>query len=802
MIKSIANWLVEKRNPITLASIILMIVFASGISKIGFNGDFRHMFGEDNSDLMTLDTIESKFLQADNVVFLIKPANDKVFTKETLVLVQELTNKLWQTPYSIRVDSLTSYNKSSSADDTFTVEPLVEDANLLTEDDIRSIQQFAHQDAYLKKGLVSEAENVTAMVVTFALPTDPVNRLPAVTEAVHYLEGIQADLEKQNPGMEVHFMGGPSLEASMVSVVKEDLRFLIPLTIVVTFVTLGFILRSAVAVLGTILIIIVSNTLAMGIAGWLGFNLTPTSLMAPIMIMILAIADSVHLITSYIVYFRQGMSKIDAMKRSIETGFIAIILTSVTTMFGFISMNFNSSPAFQDFGNITVIGVTIALIYTFIFLPGLVLFFPMQPTQKPIEMTALMEKWARVVIKHPRTIVWINLIAVVITCSFIPRNELNDNIIEYFDDSTPLAKAVDFADKHLSGFQYIIFSLESKQEGGANDPAFMAKVDQFSEWLRAQESVVNVFSYIEIAKMLNKAMHNDDEAFKVIPESKELASQYMLLYEMSLPAGNDLTRDLDADRSSVRLMINLGTITNNRLIELNHQAQAWWEKNAPEYAYTGGGSRSLMFANIGSIIVQDQLGSSVFSFMAITLTIIIGLRSWKYGLISLVPNVFPAAMVYGAWGYFVGEVNQAAAITFSITLGLVVDDTIHFLSKYMKAREYGKTPDEAVFYCFSSTGTALFTTSAALVSGQLVLMFSSFVPNQTMAIMMSAIIVMALVLDFALLPAMLLLIDRKSEAKASAKIAIQSHLADFDVAAPLGAKGAAVMGMEKTKVGV
>lgn len=799
MLKSFANLLVEKRNSITLLTLLVVIAAAVGIFKIGFNGDFRHMFGQNNSDLITLDKIETTYLQADNVVFLIKPTEGTVFTKKTLVLVQELTDKLWKTPSSIRVDSLTSYNRSSSVDDTFTVEPLVADAHTLTEEDIRSIQNFARQDAYLKKGLVSEAEDVTAMVVTFALPSDPINRLPAVTEAVRYLEGLQAELQAQNPGMEVHFMGGPSLEVSMVDVVKNDLRFLIPLTVFVTFFTLGFILRSAVAVLGTVLVIMLSNILAMGIAGWLGFNLTPTSLMAPIMIMILAIADSVHLITSFIVYYRQGMSKIDAMKHSVEVSFMAITLTSVTTLFGFLSMNFNSSPAFQDFGNITCIGVVVAYILTFTFLPGLVLLFPMQPAQKPINLTGLMEKWARLVITYPRRIIWINLVAVVIACSFIPQNELNDNIIEYFDDSTPLSKAVDFADKHLSGFQYIIFSLDSKEEGGANDPAFMKKVDEFTEWLRSEDNVVNVFSYVEIAKMLNKSMHNDDEAYKVIPESKELAAQYMFLYEMSLPAGNDLTRDLSSDRSSVRLMINLSNVTNNRLLELNELAQAWWQKNAPEYDFVGGGSRSLMFANIGHIIVRDQLGSSAFTFIAITLSIIVGLRSLKYGLISLVPNVFPAAVVYGLWGYFVGEVNQSAAITFSITLGLVVDDTIHFLSKYMMARRYGKTPDEAVFYCFSSAGTALFVTSAALVSGQLVLMFSSFVPNQTMAIMMSAIIVAALVLDFALLPAMLLLIDRRSEAKVSAKEAIQKHWADFDVAAPATAEAHVSTGLEKSK---
>lgn len=800
MFKSIGDWLVEKRNLVTFLSILSIIFLASGLPKIGFNGDFRHMFGANNPDLLTLDKIESTYLQADNVVFLVKPADNQVFTKENLILVQELTEKLWKTPASIRVDSLTGYNKSSSADDTFTVEPLVEDAKQLTDADIQAIKEFASKDAFLKRGLVSEAENVTAMIVTFALPTDPVKRLPAVTEAVRYLEGIQADLEKQYPGIEVHVMGGPTLETSMVQVVKDDLGLLIPLTVLITFVTLGVLLRSPVAVFGTIILIIVSNVAAMGIAGWIGYSLTPTSLMAPIMIMILSIADSVHMISAYIINFRQGMSKIKAMKYSLETGLLPMIITTVTNIIGYISMNFSSSPAFRDFGNIACIGMVVALIFTFTLLPGIVLLFPMEPSSKPIELTRLMEKWARFALTYPKRILWSTLVFVAVSCSFIPLNELNDNIIEYFDDSTPLSKAVDFADKHLSGFQYIIFSLDSKQEDGVNDPAFMKKVDQFSEWLRAQPNVVNAFSYVEIAKMLNKSMHNDDEAYKVVPESKELAAQYMLLYEMSLPAGNDLTRDLSSDRSSVRLMINLGTVANKRLLELNKQAQEWWETNAPEYDYVGGGSRSLMFANIGSIIVHEQLGGGAFTIFCITVFIILGIRSVKYGLLSLIPNVFPAAVVYGLWGYFIGEVNQAAAITFSITLGLVVDDSVHFFSKYLRAREYGKTPEEAVYYCFSSAGSAAFVTSCSLISGQLVLMFSSFVPNQTMAIMMSGIIGMAMVLEFLLTPTILVTIDRKLEAKRSAKQAIQSHFTDFDVAAPVTAEASVAAGLEKSKV--
>lgn len=781
MSKSIASWLVDNRKLMLVFSTITMLFAAVGISKIGFNGDFRHMFGEENHDLLTLDSIEAEYLQADNVVFLIKPSNNKVFDKGTLEIVQDLTDVLWETPSSIRVDSVTSYQRSSSEDDTFTVEPLVEDAYKLTDDDIQSIQEFANQDAYLKKGLVSSAENVTSLIVTLALPTDPVKRLPAVLEMVEYLNGVQADLIKNNPGMEVHFMGGPSLEASMVDVVKDDLAFLMPLTVVISFLVLGLLLRSGTSVLGTIFIIIVSNVLTMGATGWMGYSLTPTSMMAPIMVLILAMADSVHVLTQYIVAFRQGNTKEDAMKISLESNMVPILLTSVTTAVGFLGMNFSESPAFHDFGNITAMGVLFAFMYTCTYLPGIVLAFPMEPNEKPLKLTPFMEGWARLVIKFQKTILWGSAITIPVICSFIPQNELNDNIIEYFDDSMPLSTAVSFANEHLSGFQYILFSLDSKVEGGANEPAFLQKTDDFSEWLRNQDDISHVFSYVDIMMNLNQAMHNDEEAYKIVPESRELAAQYLLLYEMSLPAGNDLTRDVNADRSAVRLMVSLNTVANKRLTALDQAAQQWWKDNASEYDYKGGGSRSLMFANIGQIIVMDMLVGSSVALVIITLIILLGINSFKYGVISLVPNIFPAAVVYGFWGMLVGEVNQAAAMCFSISLGLVVDDTVHFLTKYIKARKYGKTSEESVYYAFSTAGAALLVTSLAIISGQLVMLSSSFVPNQTTAIMLSSILGFALILDFCLLPPVLMMIDKKREAQAAVRKEMEDQFSEKEV---------------------
>ena len=786
MTKKIAHWLITNRNILVVLSMVVIAACGLGIDKLGFNGDFKHMFGAENRDLLNLQDIENTYLQADNVIVLIKPADtDTVFEKNTLLLVEELTDRLWETPASIRVDSLSNYNRSHSEDDTFYVDPLIESAEAITDVGIQAIRDYAQTDAYLKKGLVSENEKVTSMIVTLALPDDPITRLPKVTEMVDFLDALTAEMEAKYPGLEMHFMGGPSMEAAMVDIASNDLNYLMPVTVFVCFAVLGVLLRSGTAVLGTVFLIITANVMTMGLAGWMGFQLTPTSMMAPLMVMILAMADSIHVLTQYIQYFRQGMTKVEAMTESVASNMVAILLTSITTAIGFLGMNFSESPTFHDFGNITAMGVLYAFLLTLTLLPGVILWFPMKTTVKPLALTPFMEKYADFVIKNSRPLIWVFALAVPAVCAFIPMNELNDDIVAYFDEKVPFRKSVDFANEHLSGFQYILYSLDNKEEGAVNDTDYLKKVDAFSDWLREQPYVSHVFSYVDIMQNLNKAMHNDDDAFDTVPESRELASQYLFLYEMSLPAGHDLTRDLNSSRSASRLMVSLNTMTNQDLIDLDLRAQQWLRDNAPELE-TPGGSRSLMFANLGLSIVTSMISGSIFAMGAITIVILIGIRSLRYGLISLIPNVLPAACVYGAWGFFVGEVNQAAAMVFSMSIGLVVDDTVHFLAKYLKALKSGKSAEDAIRYAFTSAGSALLVTSLAISSGQAVMALSSFNPNTTMAVMLVSILLFALVLDFMLLPPLLLMFDKKKDKVMSAvggkQIADNTNDIEIDVA--------------------
>jgi len=348
----------------------------------------------------------------------------------------------------------------------------------------------------------------------------------------------------------------------------------------------------------------------------------------------------------------------------------------------------------------------------------------------------------------------------------IPLNDLNDIFVNYFDESIEFRRDTDFTTENLTGTYTIAYSLDSGQKEGVSKPEFLAQVEKFSRWYETQNEVLHVSTITDTFKRLNKNMHGDDESYYKLPENRELAAQYLLLYEMSLPYGLDLNNQIDVAKQSTKVNVILKTISSNELLALEKRANDWMKNNTPDIV-TDGASPSIMFAHIGKRNIISMLSGTTIALVLISLVLVIALKSFKYGLISLIPNLFPAGVAFGIWGLVVGEVGLALSIVTAMTLGIVVDDTIHFMSKYIRARkEKGLGTHEAVRYAFKNVGVALWVTSAVLISGFMILAQSNFELNSGMGLMTSIIIGVALVLDFLLLPPLLMAID--SDKKKSA----------------------------------
>jgi len=499
----------------------------------------------------------------------------------------------------------------------------------------------------------------------------------------------------------------------------------------------------------------------MGIAGWLGFYLTGPSSSAPTMIMTLAVADCIHILTSMFYEMRHGSDKETAIEKSLKLNLQPIFLTSITTAVGFLSMNFSDSPPFRDLGNLVAMGVMFAFLFSVTIFPALLSILPIRTKLNKASDNDPMTSIARFVITRRRLLLPLLSGIIILTTLFIPNNELNDNFVEYFDDSVAYRVSTDFMQENLSGMTLLEISVEAGESNGVNNPAYLHALDAFSEWLRLQPETDHVNSITDTLKRLNKNMHGDNPNWYKLPTNKEMAAQYLLLYEMSLPYGLDLNNQLNVDKSSTKIVGTFKNLTSNEMITLEERVNNWFATNAKQYNVVVA-SPSLMFAHIGQRSINSMLIGTTAALVIISLMLGFALRSWKFGVISLLPNLIPAGVAFGVWGLVDGQIGLSLSVVIGMTLGIVVDDTVHFLSKYLHARrDREATPEAAVTYAFGHVGSALWITTLVLVAGFAVLAQSSFSLNADMGLLTAITIFIALIVDFLFLPPLLMAIERK-----------------------------------------
>ena len=759
MAKSYAEWLIRWRYLILIATVVLVVAAAGGLRFITFKTDYRVFFSADNPQLKAFEELQDTYTKTDNVMFVLAPKDGQVFSRETLASVADLTEASWQIPYSLRVDSITNYQHTSAEGDDLIVADLAADPQQLDTDDFQAIRDIALNEPLLINRLISENGQVTAVNVTIQLPDEGTGK--EVPEITAFARDLVKKLETGNPNMDVYLTGMVIMNNSFPEVSIHDQQTLIPIMFGVVLLTLVLLLHSFTAMLATFIVIIFSIITAMGLAGWMGIALTPPSASSPTIILTLAVADCVHVLVTLLHGMRHGLEKNAAVIDSLRVNIQPVFLTSLTTIIGFLSMNFSDAPPFRDLGNIVAMGVAAAFVFSVTFLPALVSILPVRVKPGIERNTRFVDLFADFVISYRNYLFWGMGVLVLTLVSFLPRNELNDEFIKYFDETVSFRTDTEFATENITGIYTIEYSLSEGNSGGINEPAFLQDVERFAQWFRQQPHVLHVNSLTDIMKRLNKNMHGDDPEYYRLPGERNLAAQYLLLYEMSLPYGLDLNNQIDISKSATRLTVSLETVSSNELLSIEAQAQQWLHDNAP-YMKSNGASPSVMFAYIGQRNIHSMLTGTSVALVLISLVLIFALRSLKIGLISLVPNIAPAAMGFGLWGLLYGQVGLGLSIVAGLTLGIVVDDTVHFLSKYLRARrEQGLSSEDAVRYAFHTVGIALLVTTLVLVAGFMVLTQSAFKLNSDMGLLTAITIALALAADFFFLPPLLMKLDKK-----------------------------------------
>lgn len=758
MIESYTRWIIRWKYLVVLVSIALVFAATSGGKYLSFSNDYRMFFGEENPQLLAFEKMQKTFNKNDNILFVVTPKSGKVFSKKTLTIIQNITEEGWQIPFSTRVDSITNYQHTIAEEDNLIVDDLVVDPSVLTENDLLRIQTIAINEPTLVHRAVSPDSKYAGVNVTIQLPGESLDEVP---EAVAFARDIKHRMLEKYPEIELRLVGMAVMNNAFPEASLDDVTNLYPLALGFIALTLFILLRGISSTIATFIMIILSIMTAMGLAGWSGISLSPPVMSAPIMILTMAVADAVHLLVTMRQEIANGNNKFDAITESMRINFRPIFITSLTTILGFLSLNFSDAPPFHDLGNIAAMGVGAAFILSITFLPAIISILPTSGKTQVVG-TKLMAKFAKFVIAKQKILLVGNALIILLLASLVPLNELNDQFVSYFDETIEFRRDSDYAAEHLTGVYYIDYALGTEQSGGISDPDYLADVAKFTLHLRTTPEVIHVQTISDTFKRLNKNMHGDDPAWHRLPEERELAAQYLLLYEMSLPYGLDLNNQIDIDKSATKIAVTLKTLTSNEVIAFDNKTMRWLHKNTTNIKPYSSGP-TIMFAHLGKRNIYSMLTGTTIALLCISLILIFFFGSLKYGLLSLIPNLTPALAAFGIWAVTVGEVGIGLSIVTGMTLGIVVDDTVHFLSKYLRARrEKGLSAEDAVTYAFNSVGIALLVTSLVLIAGFMILAQSHFYLNSSMGLLTSVVILLALIIDLTFLPALLMKFSNKS----------------------------------------
>ena len=761
----LADFVVNSRIKMAFVTMLMAFAVYAGIPNLKLDTDGRVFMAADNPDKILLDRFEQEFAKDDNLAIVIVPKDGEVFTPRTLGAIGAMTEELWNLPYVRLVNSITRFQNTYADGDMMVVEDLVPEPSMVTDAEAAAARAVALDRVEIRNSLINDDASATAISVIFRLPgVDLVTEIPdIISEAEPLLERYRADY----PDITFKASGSVAVSQAFATASQRDGETLTPAMLVAMLVVVGVLLRSVTGSLLILILAALSALVSLGALGWTRVPINSATAVAPLMVITLAVASSVHVLSSVRQTMQQTSDRTIWARRALTDHGLGITVAVFTTAIGFLSLNFSISPPFRQLGNMVAGGMIGVWIFTIFLLPGLICWIPIRQKKDTASVDRMMVALGEFVIRNQKRLLVGIPVVIIAFAAGISQIKLEDDFLRYFDESFETRQATDLYETELGGLNVLEYSVETGVENGINSVAYLQKLDALSAFLRDQPEISHIRSLSDTIKRLNMNMNGDDPAYYRIPDTDEEASQFLFLYELSLGYGMDLTDQINVDRSSTRISAFVGYATTRQLLALDDKIQGWFDSNAPELKSPVTG-QSHVYTMISARDVPSMLQGTTLALIFISFVIFLVLRNLKLGIVSLVPNLLPALMGFGLWGYMVGNVTLAVSIVVAMTLGIVVDDTVHFMLKYANARKRGDSAEDSVRYAFKSVGMALTVTSLGLVVGFAILGQSGFAVNRDMAQLTAITLAFALFVDFLFLPPLLIFLDRMKQMKISA----------------------------------
>jgi len=749
---SYANWIYKYRWYVLILSLAAVISVGQAASRLVFDSSYRMWFDKHDPNLKAYDAFENTFGSDDAILIAFKDKNG-IFTNKALESIKRITDELWKTTRVVKVDSLTNFQWTHGEDDDLLVEDLVPDLPL-SEKVLAYKKAIALKEKRINGLLLSKDATTSQIVAKLQVETNP-----ASTHYMQVRRAVEKIIRDEHvlTGYDYYIQGGPIVDTSFKIYSEQDMKTMIPILFCLVTVILVILFRSAGGTVLPMLVVGFSIMLTMGISGFAGIKLNPLTASVPQIILAVGIADAIHIVTVFLRQLKQGAERKNALIYSIEKNLKPCFLTSFTTSIGFLSLLVSKMGPLRYLGLMAGMGTIAAFIITFSFLPSALAILPFAerltaPESKGGDWT---DKIASFVIACPKRIIVFFFISAITILSFLTNVHINNNPILYFKEGTMLRDATAFIEKNLTGTESLEFVVDSGEADGIKNPIFLKKLERLQNYLDSLPQVAKTASIVDIIKRLNSSMHGEDEAYYKIPENQALSAQYLFLYTLSLPLGKDINDTINVDNSKTRMTALTWNQSSSENLKLIEKVNVWIEKNIPHVkVYTVG--KTVLFSYMQIELTRSFVKSILLALFLVTLTMMFTFKSFKVGLLSMVPNVIPLMLTAGVMGIFRMHMDAGSVMVGCVAIGIAVDDTIHFLSKFQDSVEKGMDRVSAVRYVYRETATAIIFTSIVLVMGFGVFMFSQFNLNVYFGILTAIVLFFAVLCDLLLLPAILL----------------------------------------------
>lgn len=758
--------LLDYRYLLAIATLILGGLVSWGIQFSQMDATYNSILSEDDPYKMEVDQAREDFPPATSVLFAFQTDTD-VFNFPALQAMDALTERYSEVMGAVSVGSLMNYRLNAEDADRYERDYLLPDLAEVKTQDIEQIRSIALADEDLTKRLLSPSGDMALAVIKYKAPQDDqTTRLEVAQSVVDLRDALRAEF----PDVEIYILGGVLFEMDSYNAGVDDRTFLFPLVISISILLLWLCLRSLPFSLCLFTIAFATIGMSVGSFGWAGVTFNQISSLGPLVVFVIAIADGIHIVSVYAQGLHRGLDKEAAMRESLEINLQPVTLATITTTMGFLSLNYCSSPGIYGFGNVIAIGVCWAYLVTLTLLPTLILLLPTRKIPRPLGVAPFIRWISALVAQRGTALFWGSTAIIVATLAMLPLNKLDFDRYSFVDKDSDFHHVMTALAEKIGNDQSLVYSMHSGEYYGITDPEFLRQVDEFSLWVEDQPEASFVASYTDYLRSRFKSEFEDDtnqenSDFDELPIDKLQVIDYLVGYQLVQEIEPNLEPIFNTDYSAVRLVIGTSNLTNGQLLALSDRIDGWVADNVKAEYKVMHGDNSILFARLDQAISRELMQGFTLSFILITLTMLIGLRSMKYGLLSIMPNLFPATIVFGVWGLFIGELSPYILMLFSISIGLVVDDSVHILSKYITAKRRGETPEAAVQYSLDKAGSAITITTLSLAVGTSILVLSNTLHFQNVALLLTPIIVVALLLDLLFLPPLLVRFDKWLQAR-------------------------------------